>query len=113
MEARGGFCTYPKKDGFQNLYLDYSLPPGIFYKPVQRLPSSYTYEVPTGLGVDIMNNNTDRVPNPGVLGDQREQIRHNQLYTIGYQVTGLTGKPHGVLLKPTRVTSLGAWGGLP
>lgn len=58
-------------------------------------------------------NNTDRVPNPGVLGDQREQIRHNQLYAIRYQVTGLTGEPHGVLLKPKRITSLGAWGASP
>lgn len=58
-------------------------------------------------------NNTDRVPNPGVLGDQREQIRHNQLHTIRYQVTGLTGEPHGVLLKPKQDDQSGNLGGLP
>lgn len=93
------------------IYLDYSLLPGIFYEPVQLLPSSYTYEVPTRLGVDIMNN-TDRVPNPWGLGDQREQIRHKQLYTIQYEVTGLTGEPHGVLLKPKQDDQSGSLRGL-
>lgn len=60
--AQEGFCTGPKKDAFQSLYLDYilSCPESsrrLPAHPTHLLSSSNTQEVPTALG-GTMNKHT-------------------------------------------------------